>query len=104
MAESSNKAEYVIGVDIGGTKIYAGVFNSSLECIGTARVSTKAQRGADSVIERISRARPPSIIRGAPASKGFPIGEGAHSGGPEEGTGLCTRRLPLTPAFRKGFR
>src|SRR5438477_1142791 len=55
MAESSNKAEYVIGVDIGGTKIYAGVFNSSLECIGTARVSTKAQRGADSVIERISR-------------------------------------------------
>src|SRR2546423_13008042 len=55
MAESSNKAEYVIGVDIGGTKIYAGVFNSSMECIGTARVSTKAQRGPDAVIERIFR-------------------------------------------------
>jgi len=55
MAETSSKAEYMIGVDIGGTKIYAGVFNSSMECIGTARVSTKAQRGPDSVIERILR-------------------------------------------------
>src|SRR5438876_3145613 len=55
MAEPAAKADYVVGVDIGGTKIYSGVFNSSLECIGTARVSTKAQRGADSVIERIVR-------------------------------------------------
>jgi len=55
MAESSNKPEYVVGVDIGGTKIYSGVFNSSLECIGTARVSTKAQRGPEAVIERIYR-------------------------------------------------
>lgn len=50
-----SKAEYVVGVDFGGTKIYAGVFNSSLECIGTARVSTKAQRGVELVIERIAR-------------------------------------------------
>ncbi len=55
MAESPNKPEYVVGVDIGGTKIYSGVFNSSLECIGTARVSTKAQRGPEAVIERIYR-------------------------------------------------
>ena len=55
MAETSSKSEYVVGVDIGGTKIYSGVFNSSLECIGTARVSTKADRGPDAVIERILR-------------------------------------------------
>src|SRR5256714_4604222 len=55
MAETASKADYVVGVDIGGTKIYAGVFNSSLECVGTARVSTKAQRGAEAVIERIVR-------------------------------------------------
>jgi glucokinase len=54
MAEKP-KAEYVVGVDIGGTKIYAGVFNSGMECIGTARVSTKAQRGTEPVIERIAR-------------------------------------------------
>src|SRR5437773_12287892 len=55
MPEAGSKSEYVVGVDIGGTKIYTGIFNSSLECIGTARVSTKAQRGPEAVIERIVR-------------------------------------------------
>src|SRR5438874_4987780 len=55
MPEAGNKAEFVVGVDIGGTKIYSGVFDPSMECIGTARVSTKAQRGPDAVIERIFR-------------------------------------------------
>lgn len=49
------KAEFVVGVDFGGTKIYAGVFNPALECLGTARVSTKAERGAEPVIERLTR-------------------------------------------------
>src|SRR2546421_5929901 len=55
MPETSSKAEYVIGVDLGGTKILAGVFDSSMECVGTAKVSTKAQRGLDAVVERITR-------------------------------------------------
>src|SRR3954453_19640697 len=54
MAES-DKADYYVGVDVGGTKIYTGVFDSSLNLIGTARVSTKAQRGPDAVIERVFR-------------------------------------------------
>ena len=55
MAENSNKAEYVVGVDLGGTKILAGVFKNSLECIGTAKLSTKSQRGVEAVIERVAR-------------------------------------------------
>jgi glucokinase len=55
MPESSTKTDYVVGVDLGGTKILAGVFNGSLECIGTSKVSTKAQRGLDAVVERIGR-------------------------------------------------
>ena len=55
MPEPSTKAEYVVGVDLGGTKILAGIFHNSLECIGTAKVSTKSQRGMQSVIERIDR-------------------------------------------------
>jgi glucokinase len=55
MPEPSTKAEYVVGVDLGGTKILAGIFHNSLECIGTAKVSTKSQRGVQSVIERIDR-------------------------------------------------
>src|SRR5712692_11579909 len=55
MPEPSTKAEYVVGIDLGGTKILAGLFNGSLECIGTAKVSTKAQRGMETVISRIER-------------------------------------------------
>jgi glucokinase len=55
MPGNGNKAEYVVGVDVGGTKIYAGVFSPGMDCIGTARVSTKAERGAEPVIDRIAR-------------------------------------------------
>jgi len=54
MAESG-KADYVVGVDLGGTKILAGLFNNSLECSSTSKVSTKPQRGVEAVIERIDR-------------------------------------------------
>src|SRR6266705_253757 len=54
MAETS-KENYVVGIDLGGTKILAGLFDASLECIGTAKVSTKAQRGMETVISRIER-------------------------------------------------
>ena len=56
MAESGGKQEYNVGVDLGGTKILAGVFSHNLRCLGRAKVSTKAQRGPDAVIERIARA------------------------------------------------
>lgn len=55
MAETTSKTECVVGVDLGGTKLYAGVFNEKLECVGSARISTKPQRGVDAVIERIAR-------------------------------------------------
>lgn len=55
MAEANSKAEYVVGVDLGGTKILSGIFDDSLECIGSAKISTKSQRGVEAVIERIDR-------------------------------------------------
>jgi glucokinase len=55
MAETGKQAEYFVGVDFGGTKIYAGVFRGDLELVGTAKVSTKAYRGAETVIERLAR-------------------------------------------------
>jgi glucokinase len=53
MADS--KTEHVVGVDLGGTKILSGVFSHSIELIGTAKVSTKSQRGVEKVVERIAR-------------------------------------------------
>jgi glucokinase len=55
MADSSSKGDYIVGVDLGGTKILSGIFKPSLECIGTAKVSTKSTRGVDAVIERVER-------------------------------------------------
>ncbi len=55
MAEANTKGDHVVGLDLGGTKILAGVFNNSLDCLATSKLSTKSQRGADKVIERIAR-------------------------------------------------
>ena len=55
MPEADAKQEYLVGVDLGGTKILAGVFDSRLKCIGRAKLSTKASRGPEAVIERIAR-------------------------------------------------
>ena len=54
MAEQG-KGDLVVGVDFGGTKILAGVFDNAMECLGNAKISTKAPRGSDAVIERIAR-------------------------------------------------
>lgn len=48
-------AEYLVGVDLGGTKILAGVFQTSLSNVGEAKLSTKPQRGPEAVIKRIVR-------------------------------------------------
>ena len=55
MAESGGKQEHYVGVDLGGTKILAGVFSHNLKCAGCAKISTKAQRGPDAIIERMAR-------------------------------------------------
>ena len=54
MAENTGK-NFVIGVDLGGTKILAGIFDLKLQLLGTTKFSTKPQRGPASVIERVAR-------------------------------------------------
>ncbi len=54
MAEAAPKQLYV-GVDLGGTKILAGVFTSTLKLVATAKASTKSDRGPKVVVERIAR-------------------------------------------------
>lgn len=55
MAETSSKQEYFVGVDLGGTKILAGVFDAQLKCIGRIKMSTKPERGPEGVVERVAR-------------------------------------------------
>jgi glucokinase len=54
MADTT-KPEILVGVDLGGTKILAGVFSPQLKLIQTAKLSTKSDRGFEAVIERIAR-------------------------------------------------
>jgi len=55
MAEGTTKGDFFVGVDLGGTKILAGVFDEKLNCLGRNKMSTKPERGANEVIERIAR-------------------------------------------------
>jgi len=55
MADNSSKPTYSVGVDLGGTKILAGVFDSNYECLARIKTSTKPDRGPEGVIERITR-------------------------------------------------
>jgi glucokinase len=54
MADGS-KNDLFVGVDLGGTKILAGVFGPQLRLLQTAKLSTKSSRGFDSVVDRIAR-------------------------------------------------
>jgi glucokinase len=49
------KQDHVVGVDLGGTKILAGVFNAQMKCVGREKMTTKAERGPAAVIDRIAR-------------------------------------------------
>ena len=55
MPEASAKTEYFIGVDLGGTKILAGLFDDKLNCLGRTKMSTKSDRGPEEVMDRIAR-------------------------------------------------
>jgi glucokinase len=55
MPDSSSKRDHFVGVDLGGTKILAGVFNAQLECLGKVKMSTKPERGPEGVLERVAR-------------------------------------------------
>ncbi|HAB19006.1 MAG TPA: ROK family protein [Verrucomicrobiota bacterium] len=49
------KSDLFVGVDLGGTKILAGVFTPQLKLLQTAKLSTKSSRGFDPVVERVAR-------------------------------------------------
>jgi len=49
------KTDYFVGVDLGGTKIMAGVFDTHLKCLTRAKISTKPERGPEAIVGRIAR-------------------------------------------------
>jgi glucokinase len=51
----NTKRPYLVGIDLGGTKILAGIFDPELNCLARIKISTKADRGPEGVIERVAR-------------------------------------------------
>ena len=49
------KQDLFVGVDLGGTKILAGVYSAQLKLLSTAKLSTKSDRGFEAIVERIAR-------------------------------------------------
>src|SRR6185295_18842601 len=47
------KKKYLVGVDVGGSKIMAGVFTHDLKLLHSEKISTKVHRGTNVVLGRI---------------------------------------------------
>ncbi len=45
----------VVGVDLGGTKVLAGVVDRDYQILATAKKATKGEMGVDAVVERIAK-------------------------------------------------
>ena len=70
--------EHYIGVDLGGTKILAGVFDAEHQCLATDKTKTKPEEGYDAVRARIVRAvRAAAESAGIAPSKANGVGIGA---------------------------
>jgi glucokinase len=53
MADDTKRQKHWLGVDLGGTKILAAVFDDNLQSLGRAKAEVRASEGADAVIDRI---------------------------------------------------
>ena len=60
------KNQNQIGVDLGGTKILAGVFGTDYHCLATEKTKTKPEEGYDAVCGRIVK-----TVRAAAESAGI---------------------------------
>lgn len=53
MATARNGTQHILGIDIGGTKLAAGLVTHKGELIAQARTATQVQEGPDRVIDRL---------------------------------------------------
>ncbi len=51
---SKKTAEYVVGVDLGGTKILSAVIDDRYRILSRAKKNTRPERGVDVVVERVA--------------------------------------------------
>lgn len=52
---AAKRQTHFVGVDLGGTKILAGVYDAGMKFLGKMKLSTKADRDYSEVVDRIAR-------------------------------------------------
>jgi len=103
-------AKYILGIDLGGTKINTAVLDETDKIVGSARTKTEAQLGQDAVFERIAEISQ-EALSGAGVSASELLGIGIGSPGPlDPDTGyvidsanLRFRNFPLAPKLADRF-
>ena len=110
MPDNPTKNEYFIGVDLGGTKILAGVYLPTIECFGIAKISTKSDRSPEVVIDRIARCVMDAVDEADLNLKqvkamgiGVPGAVNADSGTVVFAPNLGWRNIPLKKTLEKQF-
>ena len=81
MATGSSQKQYVLGIDIGGTKLAAGVVSFDGQLLSQGRVPTLAHEGPEKVIERMVELCRETVLQ-AGIAPGELIAGGVGCGGP----------------------
>ncbi|GAG45529.1 unnamed protein product, partial [marine sediment metagenome] len=88
-----------LGIDLGGTNIKIGCFDSNIDLIGKTSTPTRADMGADSVVETMAE-----TARELLADAGFPLDNvravGIGSPGPLDLTNGIVVSIPTMPLFK----
>lgn len=93
--------EIIAGVDLGGTKILAGIFDDRGQTLGKSQIPTEAARGLDAVLEKLtgliaelrSRYAPGDKLRGVVVAAPGPLN--SETGVVYEAPNLKWRDVPL---------
>src|SRR5689334_24991317 len=95
---------YILGIDLGGTKVMAAVFDGSGQIISRARAKTKAWRGGEMVFQTVARTAENAIERAGITHEDLrAVGIGApgpldpHPGVTIESATRNTHGFPLSP-------
>ncbi|MBZ0255498.1 ROK family protein [bacterium] len=100
MAATTKLKDYVVGIDLGGTKILSAVVDKEGNIVSRAKKKTKAQRSSDEILVRLEECTRDAIeSSGLPADQFAAVGIGSPGPlDPIEGCILETPNLNLSNA------
>lgn len=108
MAKPDSEKEYIVGVDIGGTKLMALVLDDSFKVVGRSRKKTRSGKANEPVEDRVCRVIDEAIAQGRCVSiKGIGVGAPGpldpKTGVVIDTPNLAWKNFPLADMLNKKF-